>query len=212
MAMRSGHAMVPKGVALRQKGGVQGVDCIGATCCNWGSDAFASKLGTNEDSIRICHAINSYQDEIRTNSIDDIIRGMSSQTAQALTTQYDDDMLQAAVIGYNYPNANLMQIDLERSKNLETLDFESIQAFLEISPFSNAKMDNVFGQGRRDFFLAGLIESESTGDMGETFATIIVQQFLRLRHADWRWFENFEFNNILTGEAVREISNTTFRF
>ena len=29
--------------------------------------------------------------------------------------------------------------------------------------------------------------------------------------ADWNWFENFELNNLLTGEEVAEINRTSFR-
>ena len=47
--------------------------------------------------------------------------------------------------------------------------------------------------------------------MGSTFSHIIYRQFLRIREGDWRWFENFQLNNILTGDEVRFIANTTFK-
>jgi len=128
-----------------------------------------------------------------------------------MSTRYDEDILENAAIGYQYPNGNLMQIDLERSRTFETLDFDAMQTLLGVGPFGDQKLNRLFGNRPRDFFLSGLVESEDTGDMGETFATVIMQQFFRIRHADWKWFENFELNNVLNPEAVRNISNTSFR-
>ncbi|KAK3607885.1 hypothetical protein CHS0354_036707 [Potamilus streckersoni] len=48
---------------------------------------------------------------------------------------------------------------------------------------NTSKPDNV------DLFSAGLLETTPNG-VGETFRTIILDQFLRIRHGDRFWFEN----------------------
>jgi hypothetical protein len=56
---------------------------------------------------------------------------MSSQTANELRSVYNEDLIKNAALGYDYPNGNLLHIDLERDQNLDTLDFDLIQEKLK---------------------------------------------------------------------------------
>ena len=128
-------------------------------------------------------------------------------------SKYNKDLLESAALSYHYPNGNMFQIDLERSKTSAASAFDEVQARFDIPVFDGLKLQRLFPEGfHPDFFAAGLVESEiAGGDIGTTFSTVLLDQFLRIRQADWNWFENFELNQLLSGEEVRQISNTTFR-
>jgi dual oxidase len=44
-----------------------------------------------------------------------------------------------------------------------------------------------------DLFPGGMLETTENGP-GETFRAIIIDQFLRIRHADRFWYENYRAN------------------
>ena len=56
------------------------------------------------------------------------------------------------------------------------MGMEPLEDTLPFGPFRTFYED-----ADRDFYVAGLIESEQEGDLGELFSTIILEQFLRLR-------------------------------
>lgn len=58
-----------------------------------------------------------------------------------------------------------------------------------------------------DLFSGGILETTPDGP-GELFRTIILDQFLRIRHGDRFWFENRD-NGLFDDETIQEIWNTT---
>ena len=90
--------------------------------------------------------------------------------------------------------------------------FNKIRDYYGLAEYESALLQRFYGDDGDDvdFFIGGLVESQDTGEMGATFSSVIVEQFLRLRAADPNWFENFQQNQILTGEEVSTILNTTF--
>ena len=150
LSMRSGHAMVPKGVVLRQKGQNPDTnDCTDGRCCNWGSDGFAAKLGLNENSIRFCHSVNSFQNEIRDNSIDDIVRGMASQTAPAMTPFFRLTFVLYKVVPWLKFNENaLIESWTKFSKNclwnFIFMFFSRLKSGPSLSYSTHALMDRIY--------------------------------------------------------------------
>ena len=46
--------------------------------------------------------------------VEDLVRGMVSQTAERVDTKYDEDLTENFVYGANFPNGNLLLVDLQR--------------------------------------------------------------------------------------------------
>ena len=44
----------------------------------------------------------------------------------------------------------------------------------------------------------------------DTLRKLIALQMQKIRHSDWRWFENFELNSLLESDDVARISATTW--
>ena len=140
---------------------------------------------------------------------------MVSQTAERVDTKYDKDLTENFVYGANFPNGNLLLVDLQRQdeagfRNFEQFSFKKVLIFsrnpkkYELNTYDNIRngfmgmepLEDIlpFGPFRtfyedadRDFYVGGLIESEQEGDLGELFSTIILEQFLRLRDSGNVW-------------------------
>ena len=145
MAMRAGHSMVPRGIVLRQKGPqfLNGT-CTGELCCIWGSASLASIMGQNqtsgttENALRLCRTVNRMTAKIREHSVDDIVRGMVSQTANSVGHKYDRDLVENFVYGSTYPRANLQQIDIQRAEEYELNSYDNTRrGFMQMQPLED---------------------------------------------------------------------------
>ncbi|XP_053406292.1 dual oxidase 2-like [Mercenaria mercenaria] len=87
---------------------------------------------------------------------------------------------------YNYTNNYYMQEPIQRVKLL---------------------YGNTSAPDNLDLFSGGILETTPDGP-GELFRTIILDQFLRIRHGDRFWFENRD-NGLFDNATIDEIWNTT---
>lgn len=141
---------------------------------------------------------------VSANGIDDIIRGALGQNMKNVTTEVVDD-LRNTLFG---PPAGTVLLDLiamniQRGRDLGVPDYNTLRQAYGLAPkatWADVTSDVVL-QGRlamvyptpsdADPFIAGLAEPKVGGGIvGELFARIIREQFVRLRSGDRFWFEN----------------------
>ncbi len=112
---------------------------------------------------------------------------------------------------------DLASLNIQRGRDHGLSDYNStrvamgldaVESFSDISsdPEVAARLEELYGTvDNIDLWVGGLAEDHLPGSsMGETFTAIIVDQFERLRDGDRFWYEN-----VFSGDALREINGTT---
>lgn len=140
---------------------------------------------------------------LRQGGIDPIIRGMIMNFCQEVDTKAVDGV-RNFLFGTNTKGFDLVSINIQRGRDHGIPDYNTLRkglglayktSFEEITSDRNVseKMKYIY-QGdinNIDAFVGGLAEPHvSGGAVGELFATIIADQFYRLRNGDRHWFEN----------------------
>ena len=142
---------------------------------------------------------------LRQGGMDPILRGMILTACQEVDTKAADGV-RNFLFGTNTKGFDLVAINIQRGRDHGIPDyntlreglglsrkesFEDITSDVEIAEkmkkLYNGNVDNV------DAFVGGLAEPHVEGGaVGELFATLIADQFHRLRNGDRHWFENNE--------------------
>jgi peroxidase len=147
---------------------------------------------------------------------DALLRHLAGDQSNALDTHIVDDLRNFLV---DPPDGmDLAAINIERGRDLglgtlnqtrEALGLEPYTSFDQITsdPQTAANLATAFSSvDKVDLWTGGLAEDHVTGAMvGETFRTIIGDQFEALRDGDRLWFENQGFDH----KALQMIENTT---
>ena len=152
--------------------------------------------------------------------IDPILRGLAGSTASELDNQVVEDVrsfLFSPVPGS--PGLDLAAINIQRGRDLGVASYNELREALELgraATFSDitsdadlaAKLEQVYGDvDLVDAWVGGLAEDAHGGGMlGELFATIIIDQFTRLRDGDPYWSKA---KGGLSPVEAREIWDTT---
>ena len=148
--------------------------------------------------------------------VDPILRGMSTQTAQAVDPMLVDDVRNFLFGSPSAGGFDLASLNLQRGRDhgvagyndvREGLGLERIESFDDpiFQDGFGAKLASVYDSpDDMDLWISGLAENKQ-GDslLGSTFTSILSDQFSRLRDGDRFWYENQ-----FSAEDVSTLNNT----
>jgi len=155
-------------------------------------------------------------DQVVTLGIDSILRGAADQLAQELDAQVVDDVRNFLFGPPGSGGLDLAALNIQRGRDHGLADYNQVRIDLGLQPVTSfdqitsdpalaLALEETYGSvDNIDLWVGGLAEDHLAGSsMGETFSTIIIDQFERLRAGDRYWYQN-----VLTGDALAEIENT----
>jgi dual oxidase len=188
-AFRFGHTMIPPGIYRRDRH------------CDF------KKARNGGPATRLCSVWWDAQDEISTESIEEIIMGLSSQISEKEDAVLCSDVRNNLFGPMEFSRRDLAALNIMRGRDNGLADYNMVRKchglprlndFAEINPFLNATHPELFVQMAElygdiddiDVYVGGMLEG--VDGPGPLFTNIIVEQFERLRDADRFWFENAE--------------------
>ena len=135
--------------------------------------------------------------------IDEILRGMGSSYSQSIDAQIIDDVRNFLFGPPGAGGFDLVSLNIQRGRDHGLPDFNSVREAYGLDPVNSfedltgntdlaAKLTALYGDiSHLDLWVGGLIESPYGQSLvGETFYTIIADQFTRLRDGDRFWYED----------------------
>eukprot|EP00093_Oithona_nana_P006459 06459.XXX_386344_372891_1 [CDS] Oithona nana genome sequencing. len=202
-AFRFGHTTVPPGIYRRDR------------TCNFRKSPHGGM------ALRLCSTWWDSQDTIDTESIEEILMGLSSQIGEREDIVLCSDVRNMLFGPMEFSRRDLAALNIMRGRDNGLPDFNEVrkchgfpkyQSWQDINPqlyeehpdlFDKLKdlygsLDNV------DLYVGGMLESYDRP--GPLFRKIIKEQFERIRDSDRFWFENTE-HEVLTEEEVDEIKS-----
>ena len=143
-------------------------------------------------------------DEITDNGgIAPILRGISEGTAQELDTQVVEDVRSFLFGDPGQGGLDLAALNIQRGRDLGVASYNDLREALSLAraeSFSDvtsdvalaAELETLYGDvDSVDAWVGGLAEDpHGDGIVGQTFSTVILDQFLRIRDGDPYWSEN----------------------
>ena len=155
---------------------------------------------------------------VQENGIDSILRGISSSLSQNVDLKLIDDLRNLLFrFGPQDIGKDLFAINIERGRVngvndyntvRESFGLDKVTTFAEISSDEQiqTQLETLYGDvDHVDLYVGLLAEDHLIGSaVGETFQTIIGQQFVALREGD-----RFYYENIFTPKEISKINNTT---
>jgi len=134
--------------------------------------------------------------------IENVMRGAASQTAEAIDTKVVEDVRSFLFGPPGAGGFDLAAINIQRGRDLgvasyndlrEALGLSRAESFADITSDTDlaAKLEELYGETDMvDAWIGGLAEDAyGHGMLGETFTTVMVDQFTRLRDGDPFWSE-----------------------
>lgn len=134
--------------------------------------------------------------------IDEIIRGLGSTYSQAIDATIIDDVRNFLFGPPGAGGFDLVSLNIQRGRDHGIPDFNSVRESYGLEPLTDfseltsdpaliTKLIALYGDiSHLDLWVGGLLESPYGDAMiGETFFTIIADQFTRLRDGDRFWYE-----------------------
>ena len=135
--------------------------------------------------------------------ISGLLRGLVRQQAQAVDPLVVDEIRNLLFGPPGSPGRDLAALNIQRGRDHGLPDYNTTRSayglaparsFADVSsdPDAQVALDQAYGDVEDlDLWVGGLAEDHVPGSMiGETFRTIIAEQFRRLRDGDRYWFEN----------------------
>ena len=135
--------------------------------------------------------------------ISGFLRGLAAQQAQEIDLLLVDDVRNLLFGPPGGPGRDLAALNIQRGRDHGLPDYNSVRAAYDLAPvttFAGTSTNTDVGDALEraygelhllDLWTGGLAEDPMPGAMlGETFHTILVDQFRRLRDGDRYWFEN----------------------
>lgn len=155
-------------------------------------------------------------DQVEAIGVDAILRGASTQLAQELDSMVVDDVRNFLFGPPGAGGFDLVSLNIQRGRDHGLADYNQTRIDLGLDPVTSfdqitsnpelaAALEETYGSvDDIDLWVGGLAEDHLDGSsMGETFTTIIVDQFERLRTGDRFWYQN-----VLEGAELQEIEKT----
>ncbi len=149
--------------------------------------------------------------------IDEILRGVGSSYSQHIDYSIIDDVRNFLFGPPGAGGFDLVSLNIQRGRDHGLPDFNSVREAYGLDPIDSffdlthdadiaAKLVQLYGDiSNLDLWVGGLIESPFHDALvGETFYTIIVDQFTRLRDGDRFWYEGR-----LDSDLIDEIQDTS---
>ena len=189
--------------------------------------------------IRTCNSFWNPQVTISQTNVDAFFLGMSSQATEREDTIITPD-LRGKVFGpLDYTRRDLMAINMQRARDHGLPDYNTARvayglpaknSFEEINPLYG--LDDIVTENienlrdvynndisRCDIWACGLSETVpsdnpevgSDSGPGELFTEVLFDHFMRVRHADRFWYENYKLNGLFTEEEFLGIKNLTLK-
>lgn len=155
------------------------------------------------------------------NGIDDFLRGQATNAQQEID-RFVTDEVRNFLFGPGFGGLDLAALNIQRGRDHGLPDINTARSayglnpvgdFLELSgdPYAAEALAAAYsetGLDDIDLWTGGLCEPHSAGtNIGETFTTIFIDQFTRLRDGDRFYFEN---TDVYPYEFIETIHHTTF--
>ena len=155
------------------------------------------------------------------NGIDDFLRGQATNGQQEVD-RFVTDEVRSFLFGPGFGGLDLTALNIQRGRDHGLPDINTTRSAYGLSPVGDfleltgdpdvaAALVAAYGEAgleEIDLWTGGLCEPHPAGtNIGETFTTIFVDQFTRLRDGDRFYFENSE---IYPYEFIETIHHTTF--
>ena len=155
--------------------------------------------------------------EITDNGIDSILQGVAANIGQEIDTQVVDDIRNFLFGPPGSGGFDLASLNIQRGRDHGLPGYNQIRAELGLEPATEftditndvellRKLQLVYESvDDVDLWIGGLSETHLPGSsLGETFSTIIVDQFTRLRDGDRFWYQN-----VFEGSLIQQIESTS---
>lgn len=149
--------------------------------------------------------------------IDSLLKGAASQTANEVDTQVIDGVRNFLFGPPGAGGFDLASLNIQRGRDHGLADYNQTRIDIGLDPvydFADITSDvdlqntlrDLYGSvDNIDLWVGGLAEDHVDGSsLGETFHTIVANQFTRLRDGDRYWYEN-----ILDADQIAEVESTT---
>lgn len=174
----------------------------------------------NEDELSLLGAFFN-PDYITDNGIDNFLRGQAIHLQQEID-RFVVGEVRNFLFGPTVGGLDLPALNLQRGRDHGLADVNTVRGAYGLSTYSDlleltgdpdaaAALETAYGSNgvnRVDLWTAGLCEPALLGtNLGETFTTLFIDQFTRLRDGDRFYFEN---EDVYSYEFIDEIHNTTF--
>jgi dual oxidase len=188
-------------------------------------------LGSGYFAPRTCNQYWNPQPTIRTTNVDSFYLGMASQRAEREDFIITPDLRGFVFGGLDFTRRDLMAQNLQRGRDHGLPDFNSARVAYGLRPkYSFEDLNPAYGEDGDitanierlrdvynnridlcDIWACGLAETTTTGGPGELFSEVLFDQFMRIRHGDRFWYENYENNGLFTQEEFEMIEEVTLK-
>jgi len=160
-------------------------------------------------------------DYVTDNGIDNFLRGQATHRQQEID-RFVVGEVRNFLFGPTVGGLDLPALNLQRGRDHGLADVNTVRHAYGLSTYGDLleltgdpeaaeALEQAYGSNgvnRVDLWTAGLCEPALLGtNLGETFTTLFIDQFTRLRDGDRFYFENEE---VYPYEFIEEIRNTTF--
>lgn len=169
-------------------------------------------------NLALAEAFFSPEEIAANGGIEPILRGIADGTAQELDTMVVEDIRSFLFGQPGSGGLDLASINIQRGRDMgvasyndlrEAVGLERAESFSDITsdPSIALRLEELYGSvDLVDAWIGGLAEDpHGNGVIGETFGTIILDQFLRIRDGDPYWSQNSD----LPRDEIRELWDTT---
>ena len=186
--------------------------------------------------VRTCNAYWNPQVTIRDTNVHPFYLGMASQKVEREDTIITPDLRGKVFGPLDFSRRDLMAINMQRARDHGLPDFNAarlayglppIKGFEDLNPLYGVddevtraieNLREVYNNdiSKCDIWACGLAETVPSGvdgvppgippGPGELFSEVLFDQFMRIRHGDRFWYENYKANGILTEEEFQLIS------
>ncbi|CAH0546400.1 unnamed protein product [Brassicogethes aeneus] len=205
-AFRFGHSLIPPGLYRRD------------SKCNY------KKTSMGYLALRLCSTWWDSNDVLSTNSLEELLMGMTSQLAEKEDSVLCSDIRDKLFGPMEFSRRDLGALNIMRGRDSGLPDYNTVRSYYKLPKIKNwtdinpklfedkpellrmlvSAYDNNFDD--IDVYVGGMLESY--GGPGKLFTTVIKDQFMRLRDADRFWFEN-ENSGLFTKQEIEEIKKIT---
>ncbi len=155
--------------------------------------------------------------QIIDHGIDSLLKGVTSQTANEVDTQIVDGVRNFLFGPPGAGGFDLAALNIQRGRDHGIADYNQTRVDLGLAPVTDFngitsdvtvqnKLKDLYGSvDNIDLWVGGLAEDHVNGStLGETFTSILMDQFARLRDGDRFWYEY-----ALDDSTVTQIESTT---
>ncbi|QDT04001.1 peroxidase [Rubripirellula lacrimiformis] len=168
------------------------------------------------DEIPLSYAF-SNPEAVAENGIDSIIKYLASDPSSELDIEVVDSVRNFLFGAPGSGGFDLVSLNIQRGRDHGLADYNTtrvaygldpVESFADMTsdPQMQTKLEQLYGTvDDIDLWVGGLVEDHADeSSVGETFQTIIADQFERLRDADRFWYQN-----AFSGSDLRQIEQTS---